>query len=230
MNVAGLFAGIGGLELGFAKAGHHAILLCENWGPARAVLDQRFPDVPKHADVRELSGLPADTEVLTAGFPCQDLSQAGRTAGIAGGRSGLIGEVFRLLRQRRVPFVILENVPFMLQLDRGRALAQIVGELESLRLQMGVQGAEHARLRTPPKAGEGFPRRRARCRPRGHPLVGRHGAPCHAYPFGHPRTRFLLDGRHERIGLGQGRHSDPQERLDGRYLRRRRPSFCQAAR
>lgn len=132
MNVAGLFAGIGGLELGFAKAGHHTILLCENWEPARAVLDQRFPDVPKHTDVRGLSGLPADTEVLTAGFPCQDLSQAGRTAGIAGGRSGLIGEVFRLLRQRRVPFLILENVPFMLQLDRGRALAQIVGELEGL--------------------------------------------------------------------------------------------------
>jgi len=132
MKVAGLFAGVGGLELGLAKAGHQATLLCENWGPARAVLDQRFPDVAKAEDVRKLSGLSADTEVLTAGFPCQDLSQAGKTAGIAGGRSSLIGEVFRLLRRRSVPIVILENVPFMLQLDRGRALAHIVDELEEL--------------------------------------------------------------------------------------------------
>ena len=132
MNVAGLFAGIGGLELGLSKAGHHAAMLCENWEPARAVLDHHFPDVPKHSDIRNLSELPAGTEVLTAGFPCQDLSQAGKTAGIGGDRSSLVGEVFRLLRRRRVPVVILENVPFMLQLDRGRGLAQIIAELEEL--------------------------------------------------------------------------------------------------
>ena len=138
MNVVGLFAGVGGLELGLSQAGHHTALLCEKWEPARSVLDDRFPDVPKQSDVRDLSDLPADTEVLTAGFPCQDLSQAGRTAGIGGGRSSSVGEVFRLLRRRRVPYVILENVPFMLQLDRGRALAHIVAELEETPLQVGL--------------------------------------------------------------------------------------------
>jgi DNA (cytosine-5)-methyltransferase 1 len=133
MKVAGLFAGIGGLELGLANAGHTALLLCENWEPAAAVLSHRFPDVPKHGDIRGLLDLPTETELLCAGFPCQDLSQAGRTAGIAGARSGLVGEVFRLLEFRRVPWLLLENVPFMLQLDRGRALHSIVSELERLR-------------------------------------------------------------------------------------------------
>src|SRR5690606_34623235 len=90
MKVVGLFAGIGGLEHGLAQAGHETVLLCENWAPACAVLQSRFPDVPRHGDVRELSDLPESTEVLCAGFPCQDLSQAGKTAGLEGSRSGLV--------------------------------------------------------------------------------------------------------------------------------------------
>ncbi len=76
--------------------------------------------------------LPEGTQLLAAGFPCQDLSQAGKTAGIAGPRSGLVGEVFRLLRTQRVPLVLLENVPFMLQLAKGQALGVIVEALEQL--------------------------------------------------------------------------------------------------
>lgn len=132
MKVAGLFAGIGGLELGLGAAGHHPVLFCENWEPARTVLRARFAGVPLHGDIRELGDLPEDVELLGAGFPCQDLSQAGRTAGIAGTRSSLIGEVFRLLDRQRVPTVLLENVPFMLQLDGGKALLRVVEELENL--------------------------------------------------------------------------------------------------
>jgi DNA (cytosine-5)-methyltransferase 1 len=76
--------------------------------------------------------LPENTEVLCAGFPCQDLSQAGKTAGIGGSQSSLVAEVFRLLKKRRVPIVLLENVPFMLHLDGGHALRRIIDELESL--------------------------------------------------------------------------------------------------
>lgn len=132
LKVAGLFAGIGGIELGFQRSGHHSILLCELDRGARAVLHERFPNVDDHDDVCSLRALPAETEVLAAGFPCQDLSQAGMTAGIAGSRSGLVAEVFRLLRRRRVPWVVLENVPFMLQLGAGRALEVIVAGLEGL--------------------------------------------------------------------------------------------------
>ncbi|ABC83209.1 DNA cytosine methyltransferase [Anaeromyxobacter dehalogenans] len=132
LSVAGLFAGIGGLELGMARSGHHTKLLCENDACARAVLDARFPEVPKHGDIRTLERLPKDTSLVTAGFPCQDLSQAGKTAGILGSRSGLVGEVFRLLEQSTVPWILLENVPFMLQLSRGRAMDVIVQGFETL--------------------------------------------------------------------------------------------------
>ena len=79
---------------GSHRAGHRSVLLCENDPGALAVLGARFPDVPLK-DVRLLAALPRETGLLAAGFPCQDLSQAGLTKGIQGSRSGLIGEVFQ---------------------------------------------------------------------------------------------------------------------------------------
>ena len=117
-QIAGLFAGIGGLERGLHRAGHRTTLLCETDPGATAVLKARFPGVPHHDDVTTLGCLPKRTTLVVAGFPCQDLSQAGQTAGIAGLRSGLVGEVFRLVQKHRTPWILLENVPFMLQLDR----------------------------------------------------------------------------------------------------------------
>lgn len=130
-SVAGLFAGIGGLERGFAAAGAHTELLCEWWASAQAVLAAHWPDTELHGDVQTLPALP-HVDVVTAGFPCQDLSQAGRTAGITGERSGLVGEVFRLLQQARPRWLVLENVRNMLVLDRGRAMRYLVDELEEL--------------------------------------------------------------------------------------------------
>lgn len=137
MKVVGLFAGIGGFEVGFARAGHETVLTCECWEPAVAVLRSRLAGVPNHPDVRELSDLPADTEIVCAGFPCQDLSQAGKTIGIGGARSGLVGEVFRLLHKARaagrpIPRVVLENVSFMLHLEGGRAMERLVRAVEDL--------------------------------------------------------------------------------------------------
>jgi DNA (cytosine-5)-methyltransferase 1 len=68
--------------------------------------------------------------LVTAGFPCQDLSQAGKTGGIGGSRSGLVDHVFRLLDKTRVPWVLLENVSFMLHLDAGRAMRRLVEAFE----------------------------------------------------------------------------------------------------
>lgn len=130
-SVAGLFAGIGGIEHGLGHAGGEADLLCENWDPARAVLTARFPDVPVVGDISDLRSLPS-VDVVTAGFPCTDLSQAGRTEGIRGRASGLVAEVFRLLRRPRVPVLVLENVRNMLVLDRGEAMSFLVDELERL--------------------------------------------------------------------------------------------------
>ena len=131
LSVAGLFAGIGGIELGLHRAGHESTLLCEIDPGARAVLTRHFPGVPIESDVKRLKGLP-DVDVLAAGFPCQDLSQAGRTAGIHGKQSGLVEHVFRLLdaRKKKPRWLLIENVPFMLQLDRGKAMRYLVDRLE----------------------------------------------------------------------------------------------------
>jgi DNA (cytosine-5)-methyltransferase 1 len=131
-RVAGLFAGIAGLEKGLAASGHHTELLCEIDPLARAVLGARFPGVRTHDDVCTLEALPRRVDLVAGGFPCQDLSQAGRTAGIRGARSGLVGEVFRLLAARPVKRVLLENVPFMLQLSGGHAMEVILRSFEEL--------------------------------------------------------------------------------------------------
>ncbi|HEY4918707.1 MAG TPA: DNA (cytosine-5-)-methyltransferase, partial [Xanthobacteraceae bacterium] len=130
MRVGGLFAGIGGFELGFCSVGHEALMFCEISEPARAVLAAHFPAVPCERDITSLRSLPKAIELLVAGFPCQDLSQAGLTAGITGSRSGLVEHVFRLLDRSRVPWVVLENVSFMLQLGKGRALKTLVQAFE----------------------------------------------------------------------------------------------------
>jgi DNA (cytosine-5)-methyltransferase 1 len=124
LSVAGLFAGIGGLELGLSRAGHKSALLCEIDDAASAVLKARFPDVPLHRDIRDLRRLPS-VDLIAAGFPCQDLSQAGNTKGIRGARSGLVAEVFRLLDEASPRWVLLENVSFMLSLDSGRAMTYL---------------------------------------------------------------------------------------------------------
>ena len=130
MRVAGLFAGIGGFELGMHRAGHSTELVCDVLLSAKAVLAVRFPNVEYRDDIAQLRSLPASVDLICAGFPCQDLSQAGRTAGLSGDRSSLIGEVFRLLSRRRVPTVVVENVPFMLQLNGGNAMRAIIDEFE----------------------------------------------------------------------------------------------------
>lgn len=131
--VGGLFAGIGGFEEGFRRHGHHPSLLCESDPAARRVLEHRFPGVPLINDVRELESL-EDCEVITAGFPCQDLSQVGRTSGINGNNSGLVKEVFRLLGSANdsVKWLILENVPFMLHLHKGAAMQEVTTALDRL--------------------------------------------------------------------------------------------------
>ena len=132
LRAAGLFAGIGGLECGLKLAGHKTKVLCEVNDAALAVLEARFPRVPRATDVRELDSLPSDVNLVVGGFPCQDLSQAGRTRGIRGDKSNLVTHVFRLLENNRVPWLLLENVPFMLQLERGAGIRFLVDELERL--------------------------------------------------------------------------------------------------
>lgn len=132
-KVCGLFAGIGGLEVGLRTVGYETTLLCEKDPDAAAVLDHHFPGVKVHPDIRDLETLPP-CEVITAGFPCQDLSMAGAKAGIGGKRSGLVNRLFDLLGEAAVRprWLVVENVPYMLGLSRGAAMAFLTNELERL--------------------------------------------------------------------------------------------------
>ena len=132
-RIVSLFSGIGGLEFGFHKLGLTPQLFCENDPAAQAVLGAHFPDVPISSDVSKLKNIPA-CDLLLAGFPCQDLSQAGGKAGIGGTRSGLVAHLFRLISnaQPKPRWLVVENVPYMLSLNAGAAMRHLVSELEQL--------------------------------------------------------------------------------------------------
>ena len=155
VEAVGLFAGIGGIELGFREAGLSVVGLCELDDAARAVLHRRL-NVPSErlwGDIASLQHLPK-SDVIAAGFPCQDLSQAGRKAGIGGERSGLVKHVFRLMDGQRVDTVVLENVPYMLRLDKGAAAAFLVDQFE--------QRGYHWAYRVVDARSFGIPQRRQR--------------------------------------------------------------------
>lgn len=127
-----LFSGIAGFELGMAEHGHEPIMFCEIEPSAHEVLQAWRPQVPLHRDVRLLDELPPDGRVLCAGFPCTDISPAGRTHGIFGKQSGLVHDVFRLLERKRVEWVILENVVNLIQLHGGIGIEYVTSQFEQL--------------------------------------------------------------------------------------------------
>jgi len=133
LTVVSLFSGIGGFELGFSESGMDPILFCEIDPAAQAVLRSAWPQVPLVDDIETLRAIPR-CDVITAGFPCQDLSQAGQKAGISGGRSGLVDHLFRLLKgaTQAPKWVVVENVPYMLGLDRGHAMEKLIVQFEAL--------------------------------------------------------------------------------------------------
>jgi DNA (cytosine-5)-methyltransferase 1 len=120
------------MELGMHAGGYQADMLCEILPEAQAVLRAKFPGADIYPDVKTIQSIPGDTSILCAGFPCQDLSSSGHKRGIAGLRSSLVGEVFRLLHEAKCDWVLLENVRFMLHLGGGEAIKIITQSLEAL--------------------------------------------------------------------------------------------------
>jgi DNA (cytosine-5)-methyltransferase 1 len=134
LRVLSLFAGIGGFDLGLERTGgFKTVAFCEIEPFAVRVLNKHWPEVPVYGDVRELTAdkLAADgiaVDVISGGFPCQDISIAGRAAGLSGERSGLWSEIVRLARDLRPKLLFLENVSALL----GRGLGDVLGDLASL--------------------------------------------------------------------------------------------------
>jgi DNA (cytosine-5)-methyltransferase 1 len=139
LAVVSLFAGVGGIDLAAERAGARTVLACEIDKACRTVLGRRFPDATIHDDVRTLTAddlraagaVPART-VLTAGWPCQGNSVAGRRAGMDDARSGLWSEVRRLLADHRPAWFVGENVPGLLSVNDGWDYATVVRDLAEL--------------------------------------------------------------------------------------------------
>lgn len=124
-----LFSGIGGFALAARWAGCETIAFCEIEPFAQAVLRKNFPGVPIHDDVTKFDGRPfrGRVDILTGGFPCQDISVAGKGAGIEGERSGLWREMLRIITECRPAIVVAENVPAL----RNRGADQVLSDLEA---------------------------------------------------------------------------------------------------
>ncbi len=156
MNVLDLFSGIGGFSLGLERAGMKTVAFCEIEPYCRSVLQKHWPDVPIWKDVRGLNATElrragvGPIDVICGGFPCQDISNAGKRAGLKGERSGLWREYARLVGELRPQFVIVENSAALL----ARGMGDVLGDLAALGfdaewhcIPASAVGAEHIRDR-----------------------------------------------------------------------------------
>ncbi len=142
LRVLDLFSGIGGFSLGLERTGgFETVAFCEIEAFPRKVLAKHWPDVPCYDDVRTLTAerLVADgiaVDVITGGFPCQDISVAGKQAGISEGtRSGLWSECLRLVSELRPQYAIFENVSNLLsgpEQQPGAWFSRILADLASV--------------------------------------------------------------------------------------------------
>jgi DNA (cytosine-5)-methyltransferase 1 len=214
LTAVSLFAGVGGFDLALQRAGVRVTAAVEIDPKARAVLAHHFPDTVLFSDVQEVTGhelratgfIP-ERGIITGGFPCQDLSVAGRREGLAGARSGLFWEIVRLLDDLAPRWVVLENVPGLLSSNGGRDMGTVVGALADLGYgwTYRVLDAQHF----------GVPQRRRRV----FIVAGRHlGAPDLTGP-----ASVLLEPESVRGHLasshtaGQGTAAGTAPSLDGRH-------------
>ena len=125
-----LFSGIGGFSLGLERTGgFQTVGFCDNDKKTHLVLKKHWPNVPIYDDVSTLKGSDLGTiEIITGGFPCQDLSVAGKGAGLEGARSGLWWQFHRLIKEAQPRWVIAENVSAL----RSRGLDQVLRSLDQI--------------------------------------------------------------------------------------------------
>ena len=134
-RVASFFSGIGGLDIGFQKAGCEIVFQCEIDPFCNEILEHHWPSVERHKNIKDLdhATIPV-SNVWLGGFPCQDVSLArmGPRAGLKGARSGLFHEFARLLGESRPQIFAIENVPGLLSSHKGRDFGTIVRTLADL--------------------------------------------------------------------------------------------------
>jgi DNA (cytosine-5)-methyltransferase 1 len=150
MRVVELFAGVGGFSVGLERTGGFKTVGFVEIDPfAQKVLRKNWPEVPIHDDVATFEPV-GPVDMVTAGFPCQDISFAGKGAGLAGARSGLFWHVLRTAGMVGRPKLLLENVAALL--DRGLgavlgAMAEVGYDAEWHCIPASAVGAPHVRDR-----------------------------------------------------------------------------------
>jgi DNA (cytosine-5)-methyltransferase 1 len=187
LRILDLFSGIGGISLGLERTGgFETAAFCEIDKAAQKVLKKHWPDVPIFEDVTTLSVKDIDgpIDIICGGFPCQDLSVAGKGAGLEGARSGLWWEFHRLIKEAQPKWVIIENVSVL----RSRGLDQVLGSLA----EIGYDAEWHCI----PASAVGAPHRRDRIW-----IV--------AYP-----SQLQRDGSNDnsRVGLESQEEPEPRDR------------------
>lgn len=131
MNSVSLFSGVGGFDLGFENAGIKTSLFCEQDKKCQSVLQYRWPNTPIHDNVETLTKelLSDNIDVLHGGFPCQDVSYAGRRTGLEGSRSKLFWEFHRILDDIKPRWFVIENVVGLLSSNGGQDMGAVIGAL-----------------------------------------------------------------------------------------------------
>ena len=128
-----LFAGIGGFRLGMERAGHECVGSCEWDKHARETYKKNFGSYPEYDDAKDLhpQSLPY-FDVLCAGFPCQAFSIAGKRMGFEDTRGTIFFEIARIAKEKRPPYLFLENVKGLLNHDKGRTFDTIISTLDEM--------------------------------------------------------------------------------------------------
>ena len=152
LTFGSLFAGIGGFDLGFERAGMTCKWQVEIDPFCQKVLAKHWPKIPRHTDIKTFPTKGGDwrVDVLCGGFPCQDISYAGKGAGLEGARSGLWYEFVRVIRKLGPRYVVVENVEALLDRGMGAVLGTLADcgyDAEWSVLSSCTLGATHMRRR-----------------------------------------------------------------------------------
>jgi DNA (cytosine-5)-methyltransferase 1 len=127
MKYGSLFTGICGFDLALSRAGMECSWQVEIDKNCQQVEERHYPNVKRYEDVKAVGKHNlAAVDLICGGFPCQDLSVAGKRAGLAGERSGLWTEFHRIIAELRPQWVVIENVPGLLSSNKGRDFAVIL--------------------------------------------------------------------------------------------------------
>ena len=134
-----LFAGVGGFDLAMERNGVDVVANVEIDKQCQKVLAKHFPNAKQFSDITDVkgsdligAGFKPERGIITGGFPCQDLSVAGKRRGLAGERSGLFWEIARLIEETKTEWFILENVPGLLTSNKGQDFGVVVGTMADI--------------------------------------------------------------------------------------------------